>query len=204
MKHTDSIRIFKNPILEAMTHVHPIIPLILWAPIAFYASYLSLTVNDLSVVEFLLWGSLGLFVWTLTEYTLHRYMFHWNPSHAWGKRFVFLFHGLHHDDPNDPTRLVMPPVPALLIMYLLWKFFGLFVAAEGLNAFMAWFIVGYLIYDYIHFATHHFKMSSKVGRYLKKWHIRHHFAHEKARYGVSSPLWDYIFRTTTGPKEDHV
>ena len=89
---TDSIRIFKNPILEAMTHVHPIIPLILWAPIAFYASYLSLTINGLSFIEFLLWGSLGLFVWTLTEYTLHRYMFHWNPSHAWGKRFVYLFH----------------------------------------------------------------------------------------------------------------
>ena len=203
MKQTESIRIFKNPILEAMTHVHPIIPLLLWAPIVVYASFLSLTVDGLSVAEFLVWALIALIVWTLTEYVLHRYVFHWDPKHALGKRFVFLFHGLHHDDPNDPTRLVMPPVPALLIMFGLWKLFSLIIPGYALNAFMAWFIVGYLVYDYIHFATHHFKMTSKVGRYLKKWHIRHHFAHEKARYGVSSPLWDYIFKTTTGPKEDH-
>ncbi len=203
MKHTESIRIFKNPILEAMTHVHPIIPLLLWAPFVVYASFLSLTVDGLSMAEFLLWALIALIVWTLTEYVLHRYVFHWNPKHALGKRFVFLFHGLHHDDPNDPTRLVMPPVPALLIMFGLWKLFSLIVPTYALNAFMAWFIVGYLIYDYIHFATHHFKMTSTVGRFLKKWHIQHHFRHEKARYGVSSPLWDYIFRTTTGPKEDH-
>jgi len=203
VKHTESIRIFKNPILEAMTHVHPIIPLLLWAPFVVYASFLSLTVDGLSMAEFLLWALIALIVWTLTEYVLHRYVFHWNPKHALGKRFVFLFHGLHHDDPNDPTRLVMPPVPALLIMFGLWKLFSLIVPTYALNAFMAWFIVGYLIYDYIHFATHHFKMTSTVGRFLKKWHIQHHFRHEKARYGVSSPLWDYIFRTTTGPKEDH-
>lgn len=203
MKQVESIRIFKNPILEAMTHVHPIIPLLLWAPIVVYASFLSLTQDGLSVVAYLAWALIALIVWTLTEYVLHRYVFHWDPKHALGKRFVFLFHGLHHDDPNDPTRLVMPPVPALLIMFMLWKLFSLVIPSDALNAFMAWFIVGYLIYDYIHFATHHFKMTSKVGRYLKKWHIRHHFAHEKARYGVSSPLWDYVFKTTTGPKEDH-
>tara|TARA_R110000868_G_scaffold132380_2_gene343096 strand:- start:26870 stop:27484 length:615 start_codon:yes stop_codon:yes gene_type:complete len=203
VKQVESIRIFKNPILEAMTHVHPIIPLLLWAPIVVYASFLSLTQDGLSVVAYLAWALIALIVWTLTEYVLHRYVFHWDPKHALGKRFVFLFHGLHHDDPNDPTRLVMPPVPALLIMFMLWKLFSLVIPSDALNAFMAWFIVGYLIYDYIHFATHHFKMTSKVGRYLKKWHIRHHFAHEKARYGVSSPLWDYVFKTTTGPKEDH-
>ncbi len=186
-----------------MTHVHPVVPLVLWGPFVVYLSYRAFAVDDLSVMQYLGWGLLGLLIWTLTEYVLHRYVFHWNPSHAWGKRFVFLFHGLHHDDPHDPTRLVMPPVPAILIMFGLWHFFALFISASGMAAFMSWFTAGYLCYDYIHYGTHHFKMTSKVGRYLKKWHIRHHFAHEKARYGVSSPLWDYIFRTTTGPKEDH-
>lgn len=204
MKHSESIRIFKNPILEAMTHVHPIIPLLLWAPVVAYASFLAFTLDGQTPLTFLAWGFTALIVWTLTEYTLHRFVFHWDPDHAIGKRFVFLFHGLHHDDPNDATRLVMPPVPAVLIMFVLWKLFSLVIPAQGLNAFMAWFISGYLVYDYIHFATHHFKMTSKVGRFLKKWHIRHHFAHEDARYGVSSPLWDYIFRTHTVTKDKHV
>lgn len=202
MKKYESIRIFKSPVLEAMTHVHPVIPLVMWTPFVLFLWHRSFTVDELSVTAFALWGSIGLVVWTLTEYVLHRYVFHWNPKHALGKRFVFLFHGLHHDDPNDPTRLVMPPVPAILIMFLLWNFFALMVPNNAMAAFMSWFTVGYLCYDYIHYATHHFKMTSRVGRYLKKWHIQHHFRHEKARYGVSSPLWDYIFRTVTGPKED--
>ena len=49
---------------------------------------------------------------------------------------------------------------------------------------------------------HHFKMNSNVGRYLKKYHLQHHFRHEKSKYGVSNPLWDYIFFTVNGPKED--
>lgn len=203
MKHTESIRIFKNPILEAMTHVHPIIPFVLWVPVIIFAFNQSLTVDGLSSLQFLAWGTFSLIVWTLTEYSLHRFIFHWDPKHAVGKRFVFLFHGLHHDDPKDGTRLVMPPVPAVLIMFLLWKLFSLLIPSNGLNAFMGWFIIGYLIYDYIHYATHHFKMTSKVGRFLKKWHIRHHHSHEKARYGVSSPLWDYIFRTHQPPQQNN-
>lgn len=203
MKKYESIRIFKNPILEAMTHVHPIVPLLLWGPAVLFFWYYAFSVDQISIATFALWAVLGLLIWTLTEYALHRYVFHWNPNHAWGKRFVFLFHGLHHDDPNDPTRLVMPPVPAVLIMFLLWHFFALFIPANAMAVFMGWFTVGYLCYDYIHYATHHFKMTSPLGRYLKKWHIQHHFRHEKARYGVSSPLWDYVFRTVTGPKEDH-
>ena len=50
-------------------------------------------------------------------------------------------------------------------------------------------------YDYIHFATHHFKMSSPAARFLKRYHLQHHFQHHDAKYGVSSPLWDYVFRT---------
>ena len=203
MKNYNSIRIFKNPILESMTHVHPIVPLILWVPVITYWFYEALTKDGLTIAQVLITSLIGLIVWTLTEYLLHRFVFHMKVIGPLTKRFVFLFHGLHHDDPNDPTRLVMPPVPAILIVGILYYLFSLVVPAEFLKAFMASFLIGYLIYDYIHYATHHFKMTSTVGRYLKKWHLQHHFRHEKAKYGVSSPLWDYIFRTVTGPKEDH-
>lgn len=202
MKKYDSLRIFKNPILEACTHVHPIIPLILWAPVAAYLAFIGFVSLEQSFLAFSLWFIIGLVVWTFTEYILHRYMFHFPAKGKWGKQFVFLFHGLHHDDPEDPTRLVMPPVPAVIMMAILYAGFGLVIPAKYLEAFMSAFIVGYLFYDYIHYATHHFPMKGGVSRYLKKFHLQHHYRSERSKYGVSSPLWDIIFRTMDGPKEE--
>lgn len=203
-KHTgESIRIFKNPILESFTHVHPIVPLVLWTPIISFLLYRGATVHGVNTTEFLTLFFIGLIVWTLMEYVLHRYVFHWDAKSAAGKYFVFLFHGLHHDDPQDPTRLVMPPVPALLIYSVLWFLFSLVVPANYLGVFMAFFMTGYLCYDYIHYATHHFAMTSKVGKYLRKYHLQHHYSGERSKYGVSNPLWDYVFRTTSGPKDVH-
>lgn len=201
MKNSEGIRVFKNPLLERLTHVHPITPLLFWTPIIAYWIYQGATVSELSGAMFLVLAIAGLFCWTLTEYVLHRFIFHYPAKSALGKWFVFLFHGLHHDDPDDATRLVMPPLPAVIYVFFLYNFFNLFIPELYMSAFMAFFMIGYLCYDYIHYATHHFKMTSKVGRYLRKWHLVHHNAHEASKYGVSSPLWDYVFRTVTGPKE---
>lgn len=203
-KHTsESIRIFKNPILESFTHVHPIVPLILWVPVILFLFYRGAALKAVSAVEFALLLLAGLLLWTITEYVLHRFVFHWKAKSRAGKYFVFLFHGLHHDDPQDPTRLVMPPVPAILIVSFLWMIFGAVFPAKYIDVLMAYFLIGYLCYDYIHYATHHFAMTSTLGRYLRKYHLQHHYAGEQSKYGVSSPLWDYIFQTVTGPKEDH-
>lgn len=203
-KHTgESIRIFKNPILESFTHVHPIVPLILWVPVILFLFYRGVAIKGLGVLDFGVLLIAGMLLWTFTEYILHRYVFHWNANSRAGKYFVFLFHGLHHDDPQDPTRLVMPPVPAIIIVSLLWMLFSAIFPALYIDVLMAYFLIGYLCYDYIHYATHHFAMTGKIGKYLRKYHLQHHYAGEKSKYGVSSPLWDYVFKTTTGPKEDH-
>lgn len=202
-KHTGSIRIFKNPILEWTTHVHPAVPLLLWGPFILYLYLISYQKNIFTTGQFVTWFIIGFIVWTITEYALHRFVFHFPAKNRFTKRFVFLFHGLHHDDPQDPTRLVMPPVPAILIVFLLWKLFSLVVDPVVLPLFMANFLIGYLCYDYIHYATHHFAMTSKVGKFLRKYHLQHHYSHEKSKYGVSSPLWDYVFNTVRGPKDEH-
>lgn len=203
-KHTgESIRLFENDFLESLSHVHPIMPLVVWTPIILFLFYRAATIDMLTVVNFVALFFIGILVWTLTEYLLHKYVFHFNAKSKIGKRFVFMFHGLHHDDPQDPTRLVMPPVPAILIVSVLWQIFALVVPTQFMNAFMANFLIGYLCYDYIHYATHHFPMTSKIGKYLRKYHLQHHYSGEASKYGVSNPLWDYIFGTVTGPKEHH-
>ncbi|MFT6070918.1 MAG: sterol desaturase/sphingolipid hydroxylase (fatty acid hydroxylase superfamily) [Bacteriovoracaceae bacterium] len=202
MKKYDSIRIFKNPILEWCTHVHPIVPLLMWGPVVLILGYRGVTLYNYSFIEWIGVSVVGLLVWTFTEYALHRWVFHWDSDTKLGQRFVFLFHGLHHDDPDDPTRLVMPPVPAILIMALLYSCFSLVIPARHLEGFMAFFIIGYLCYDYIHYATHHFAMTSRLGRYLRKFHLQHHNSKEESKYGVSNPLWDYILGSVTGPKKE--
>jgi sterol desaturase/sphingolipid hydroxylase (fatty acid hydroxylase superfamily) len=203
MKKHESIRLFESPILEAMTHVHPITPLLMWSPVAGYLIWRAFNVNHLALGEFALWTLAGLIFWTLAEYLIHRYVFHFNAKGRAGQYFVFLFHGIHHDDPDDPTRLVMPPVPGIILMAIIYTLFELVLPDRGLAAFTAAFIVGYLCYDYIHYATHHFPMRSKVGSYLRKYHLRHHHAKEHSKYGVSNPLWDYVFGSVTGPKKEY-
>lgn len=190
-----SIRLFKNNFLESLSHVHPIVPLVLWAPVVLVLLYRSLVTQQLPLLPVLGVGVLAMLAWTLMEYLLHRIVFHWNAKSRFGKWFVFMFHGIHHDAPQDKTRLVMPPAPGILIMSLLWLFFSLFIPAPWLEPFLAFFVVGYLIYDYIHYATHHFRMKGRIGSYLRRYHLQHHFSKPNAHFGVSSPLWDIIFRT---------
>ncbi len=60
-------------------------------------------------------------------------------------------------------------------------------------------MLGYLIYDITHYATHHFTMRRGIFKFLKRYHLKHHYKTPDLRYGVSSPLWDWVFGTM--PKE---
>ena len=137
----------------------------------------------------------GLVTWTFSEYSLHRFVFHFKAKSKSGQWFVYLFHGNHHDDPKDKSRLVMPPAGAIPIMALLYLLFGLVVPENWIQPFFGAFIIGYLVYDYIHYSTHHFPMKNPVAKFLKHYHLKHHYSGETGRFGVSSPLWDWAFRT---------
>jgi sterol desaturase/sphingolipid hydroxylase (fatty acid hydroxylase superfamily) len=194
-KQRDSIRLFKSDFLERFSHVHPITPLVVWVPVISYLLWRSVVVRELPVSGVLAIGAFGVFVWTLAEWWLHRSVFHFKSDTAWGKRFQFIIHGLHHDDPQDPTRLVMPPVPAVAIATVLFAVFRLAMGPVWVEPFFAFFLLGYLWYDYTHYAVHHFTPRTSFGKKVKQHHMLHHFVHQEARWGVSSPLWDYIFGT---------
>ena len=67
--------------------------------------------------------------------------------------------------------------------------------------FFAGFILGYLVYDGSHYAIHHFRMRSGFLLLIKKHHMLHHHADHDGGFGVSSPLWDHVFRTMPEPKK---
>lgn len=191
---TSSILLFKNPVLEALTHVHPITPLLMWAPVVVYLQILSARAG-LDRVGIVALSGLGFVLWTLVEYLLHRYAFHFKATSKFSERVVYLAHGNHHDAPQDATRLVMPPFPALLLATLLFLGFRAVLGVQWVMPFFSGFLVGYLCYDYIHYSVHHFMPKSSIGKFLKNHHMKHHFMTHGARWGVSTPLWDLVFGT---------
>lgn len=196
MKSHSSIRLFKSPLLEAMTHVHPSIPFVIWVPVVLFQLYLGA-----QTVPGLLWAGLfflGVGFWTLTEYGMHRWVFHYDASTKAGKYLVFLFHGIHHDDPEDPTRLVMPPVVSIALGLAFYGIFQVLMGASFTHSFFAGFISGYLVYDYIHFATHHFRPKTAWGKRIKENHMKHHYLKKGGKWGVSSSFWDHALGTFHG------
>ncbi len=188
----ETVRLFKNPILEYFSHIHPITPVVVFVPFALIFLYMSFA--SVGILNTIFLFIVGVFLWTIFEYSFHRWAFHYHPKSIPGKKLHFLVHGIHHDYPRDRTRLVMPllvSVPLALLFYFIFHaVFGVF----GYTTF-AGFILGYVSYDSIHYATHHMPMKGKIGKYLKEYHLRHHYNDEHTAYGVSNPLWDYVFST---------
>jgi sterol desaturase/sphingolipid hydroxylase (fatty acid hydroxylase superfamily) len=188
----ETIPLFKNPVLEYFSHIHPITPVVVYVPVIVITGYFGVLQAGIAPFTLLFIG--GILLWTLTEYSIHRWAFHYEPKSEAGKKIHFLVHGIHHDYPRDATRLVMPlliSVPLAVIFYLL---FQLIFGDYNLAVFSG-FVLGYVSYDSIHYATHHMPMKSRIGNFLRVYHLRHHYEDEQTAYGVSNPLWDYIFRT---------
>lgn len=194
-KDQQSARLFENQVLERLTHVHPITPLLAWAPISVYLFWRAFFLYSPAIGPAIAIALLGSIVWTLSEYILHRYLFHFPAKSRFGQWLVYLFHGVHHEAPKDKTRLLMPLAGSIPIMGLFYLLFGLLIPMPWIEVFCGGFIVGYLIYDYIHYATHHFPMHNRVAKFLKHYHLKHHYSRAGGRFGVSSNVWDRVFRS---------
>jgi len=196
---TDVLRasppMFESRILDSLSRVHPMVPILIFAPAIVVLAAWGLGAVSLGAQVGLLFA--GYALWTLFEYWLHRLVFHFEPQAGIGARFHWIIHGVHHDHPNDPLRLVMPPavsVPlAALVFAILYVIFGRDYA-PGLAA---GFFVGYLIYDMTHYYLHHFRPRGPLGRALRERHMRHHFQDETRGFGISAPYWDDVFHTSS-------
>src|SRR5262249_10609328 len=168
-----SPRLFKNPLLDKLSRVHWSTPIFVYLPLIFLLAGLSLQNYGAQFV--LLAAALGYFIWTLVEYFGHRYLFHCLFPGRFGARIHFLIHGVHHDHPDDPLRLVMPVLlsgPIMVASFTIGRL--LFGLPLGYPVFMG-FIIGYLAYDMVHYYLHHGRPKSWTGRALRRLHMLHHF-----------------------------
>lgn len=134
----------------------------------------------------------GLLAWSLFEYAMHRFLFHWKARFAPLKALAFLIHGSHHLQPNDRLRNLMPPVVSIPVALCIWGIFALLLGDAGTWAFLG-FMLGYVMYDLTHFACHQLPMRSGLARAIKRHHMRHHHIDENANYAVTFLFWDRVF-----------
>lgn len=190
-----SVRMFRNNFMEGLSKIHFSVPLFIYVPVILFFAIRSFQ-KAISIQAFLFYFILGIVVWTITEYILHRFVFHFEPKSNWGRRLHFIFHGVHHDYPRDAKRLVMPPsasIPLAAGFYFLFTLF--FKEPCYLFAFYPGFIAGYLAYDMMHYAMHHYNFKSSFMKKVKQHHMLHHYDDPSKGFGVSSALWDKIFQS---------
>jgi 4-hydroxysphinganine ceramide fatty acyl 2-hydroxylase len=137
----------------------------------------------------LLWlVPLGLLLWTFLEYTLHRYIFHMESDGQ---------HIKHHRQPADPAVILVQPELAILISAALASIVQLITHNYSFTAgIMAGIWAGFLYYESVHYRVHVGDASRLWIANQRRLHFHHHFRNSKACFGVTTPIWDYIFRTT--------
>ncbi|MGK7389544.1 MAG: sterol desaturase family protein [Candidatus Cyclobacteriaceae bacterium M2_1C_046] len=193
-KNEGTKQVFDNPILERLTRTHISIPITIFV---FYSAgllYWSVTSTTLAVGTTILLFFTGLLLFTLVEYLAHRYLFHMETYTELRKKIQYSLHGIHHDYPKDKDRLAMPPVMSITIATLL-LFILKWLIGDFVFAFLPGFLVGYAGYLFVHYIVHAYQPPKNAFRALWINHGIHHYKDPERAFGVSSPLWDYIFRT---------
>lgn len=206
--HTSAI----EPLSKTLWWVVPLV----WVPIACYNAAPALVMaaaGELQWLRAFVLFAAGVMLWSTIEYSLHRWVFHLDeslPDNRWLRLAHFLLHGVHHKIPMDRYRLVMPPVMAAAIafpVYNLLKFIimggGIITKLPEFNLMWTGGLVGYMLYDMLHYAEHHARLEQVpfIGEHLafmKKYHMKHHYGEQGSHqlgYGITSTVWDNVFNT---------
>lgn len=193
----ESPRMFESDFVDSFSRTPWWTVPLIWIPASLATLITGVVAFDTPLLGALALFPAGWLFWTFAEYWLHRTLFHWTPPTSWGPRFHFILHGVHHDWVFDKYRLVMPPAAALMFgaafAAMLWPLLG----SVWFWPFYAGLLFGYTVYDVTHYATHHLKIKGSWFQALKKHHLLHHHSprHQDRKFGVSTTLWDHVFRT---------
>ena len=202
-------RLFKNEYIEYLTKTHPLVIWGIYLPMIIFMLYYSSVVTGMVLVQIVLIFLAGVFFWTLFEYMIHRFAFHFIAESERAMKIVYIIHGNHHEYPRDKERLFMPPLPSIILASVIFS--SMFFLAQSLGvrenvfAFFPGFMLGYLMYGTMHYAIHAWNPPYKFMKPLWRNHHLHHYKNEHRGFGVSTTLWDRIFGTMfdlTMEKED--
>ncbi len=174
----------------------------IWNPILFYFPVIVAV-----AVGNALWGGLslwewiglpvaGLLLWTLLEYVIHAFAFHPHGLPGWLKS-VQNSHAMHHAYPKRPEYIVARlsfTVPiAAGVFALLWLLLG---DLRWASLILVGTVAGYLTYEVVHWSIHRRWGPRILPRSLVLHHLYHHYKDDQRCYGVTSPLWDFVFGTS--------
>ena len=187
-------QLFQNPILEKLSRTHISVPLIIFFLYSSALLYWSVTHTDLSAGMTVAMFFLGMISFTWVEYNVHRYFFHMKAHTEQRAKIQYTAHGVHHEFPKDKTRLAMPPVLSITISTILLLVFRL-ILGDLVFSFLPGFLVGYAGYLSVHYMVHAFQPPKNFLKALWINHGTHHYKNGEVVFGVSSPLWDYIYGT---------
>ncbi len=185
---------FESDLLDRLSRVHPMVPPLIFVP-AIVVLFVTGARGEPTTLQVVGLVAAGYVFWTLTEYWMHRLVFHFEPEEGLGARLHWIIHGVHHDHPNDPLRLVMPPSVSVPLALAFYGLFVLVLDTPWANVFAAGFLTGYLAYDMTHYHVHHHRPRTGLGKLIRELHMRHHFQDDTRGFGVSAPVWDYVFGT---------
>lgn len=199
-KNKGSRQLFANPVLEKLSRTHISVPLIIFFTYSAALLYWSVTHTSLSIYVSIGMFFLGLLTFTWVEYMVHRHVFHMKTYTAVRAKLQYTMHGVHHEFPKDKDRLAMPPLLSVTISTILLLLLKL-VLGEFVFAFLPGFLVGYAAYLAIHYMVHAYQPPKNFLKALWVNHSVHHYKDGEVVFGVSSPLWDYIYGTMRERKQ---
>ena len=194
---TDKLRasppLSRSSFVDRWLRVTPLAPVLVFGPAIGVLA--ALGVARMSPLAAVAWALGGYLFWTLTEYWLHRVVLHFEPERGLGARLHWMFHGAHHEHPNNPEFVVAPPLVSVPLGALFCGLFYLVLGSPAWLCFTAAFLAGYVAYDVTHFRLHQRRPRTRVGRLLRELHMRHHFQDGTRSFGVTGPYWDHLFGT---------
>ncbi len=175
---------------------HPVQPMLMYIPFGAILLYASLHHQPRAWSTVLALLIIGCLSWSIVEYVLHRFLFHISDVKEPWKTLASGLHLDHHHNPEDPDKVLAPPLASLAFGAVVYLLFVLVSFSFSTGAIlMVGLFAGYMIYEWVHYGAHHFKPKTKIGQYLRKYHLRHHYRYDDKAYGVTSPLWDMVFGT---------
>lgn len=199
-KNKGTKQLFANPVLERLTRTHIAVPISIFIVYATGLLYWSVANTSLNAYLTIALFFIGWLVFSWVEYMVHRYVFHMKTYTVLRAKFQYIMHGVHHEFPKDKDRLAMPPLLSVAISTILLLLLRL-VIGDFAFAFLPGFLVGYACYLGVHYIVHAYQPPKNFLRALWINHGIHHYKNGDIVFGVSSPLWDYIYGTMRKEKK---